>query len=80
MEKQWAVKENFMLLRAILIGSTRSPPLLKSMVVFGRARSLDRQRRFLDAQKRLAECKKLMTQDQRDWPFSAGMTPQYRFT
>ena len=46
-EKQWSVKENFMLLRAIITGSTTSPPLLESMVVFGKARSLDRMRRFL---------------------------------
>jgi glutamyl-tRNA synthetase len=57
-EKQWAVKENFMLLRAIVSGSTMSPPLLESMVVFGKARSLDRVRRFLDAQKRLTGTKK----------------------
>jgi glutamyl-tRNA synthetase len=57
-EKQWAVKENFMLLRAIVSGSTMSPPLLESMVVFGKARSLDRVRRFLDAQKKLANVKK----------------------
>ena len=49
--KQWSVKENFMLLRAILTGSTMSPPLLESMVVFGRSRTLDRVRRFLDTQK-----------------------------
>ena len=49
----WSVKENFMLLRAILTGSTKSPPLLESMVVFGKARTLDRLRRFLDAQKKL---------------------------
>jgi glutamyl-tRNA synthetase len=53
-EKQWSVKENFMLLRAILTGSTMSPPLLESMVVFGKARTLDRLRRFLDTQKKLA--------------------------
>jgi glutamyl-tRNA synthetase len=29
-----------------------SPPLLESMVVFGKARSLDRMRRFLEAQKK----------------------------
>src|SRR5580698_6858142 len=52
-EKSWSVKENFMLLRAIITGSTMSPPLLESMVVFGKARSLDRVRRFLDAQKKL---------------------------
>jgi glutamyl-tRNA synthetase len=57
-EKQWSVKENFMLLRAIITGSTMSPPLLESMVVFGKARSLDRVRRFLDAQKKLATVKK----------------------
>jgi glutamyl-tRNA synthetase len=57
-EKQWSVKENFMLLRAILTGSTMSPPLLESMVVFGKARTLDRLRRFLDTQKKLATAKK----------------------
>jgi glutamyl-tRNA synthetase len=57
-EKQWSVKENFMLLRAILTGSTMSPPLLESMVVFGKARTLDRLRRFLDTQKKLASAKK----------------------
>jgi len=51
-EKGWSVKENFMLLRAIITGSTMSPPLLESMVVFGKARSLDRMRRFLEAQKK----------------------------
>jgi glutamyl-tRNA synthetase len=51
-EKQWSVKENFMLLRAIVTGSTMSPPLLESMIVFGKARSLDRVRRFLDTQKK----------------------------
>jgi glutamyl-tRNA synthetase len=57
-EKQWSVKENFMLLRAILTGSTMSPPLLESMVVFGKSRTLDRVRRFLDTQKKLANTKK----------------------
>lgn len=57
-EKQWSVKENFMLLRAILTGSTQSPPLLESMIVFGKARTLDRVRRFLEAQKKLASQKK----------------------
>jgi glutamyl-tRNA synthetase len=57
-EKQWSVKENFMLLRAIITGSTMSPPLLESMVVFGKSRSLDRVRRFLDNQKKLANAKK----------------------
>ena len=54
----WSVKENFMLLRAILTGSTMSPPLLESMAVFGKARTLDRLRRFLDTQKKLAAQKK----------------------
>jgi len=57
-EKQWSVKENFMLLRAIVTGSTASPPLLESMIVFGKARSLDRMRRFLEAQKKLLTQKK----------------------
>src|SRR5277367_4409710 len=57
-EKQWSVKENFMLLRAIITGSTMSPPLLESMIVFGKARSLDRMRRFLEVQKKLAAQKK----------------------
>jgi glutamyl-tRNA synthetase len=57
-EKSWSVKENFMLLRAIITGSTMSPPLLESMIVFGKARSLDRVRRFLEAQKKLANTKK----------------------
>jgi len=57
-EKSWSVKENFMLLRAIITGSTMSPPLLESLIVFGKARTLDRLRRFLDAQKKLANIKK----------------------
>jgi glutamyl-tRNA synthetase len=57
-EKSWSVKENFMLLRAIITGSTMSPPLLESLVVFGKARSLDRIRRFLDTQKKQAATKK----------------------
>ena len=56
--KEWSVKENFMLLRAILTGRTTSPPLLESLVVFGKARSLDRMRRFVDAQKKLATQKR----------------------
>jgi glutamyl-tRNA synthetase len=56
--KEWSVKENFMLLRAILTGRTTSPPLLESLVVFGKARSLDRVRRFVDAQKKVAAGKK----------------------
>ncbi len=51
-EKQWSVKENFMLLRAILTGSTMSPPLVESMILFGKARSIDRLRRFLEAEKK----------------------------
>ena len=50
----WSVKENFMLLRAIITGSTMSPPLLESLIVFGKARTLDRHRRFLEAQRKLA--------------------------
>ena len=53
-EKQWSVKENFMLLRAILTGKTASPPLLESLVIFGKARSLDRVRRFIAAQKNVS--------------------------
>ncbi len=52
--KAWTVKENYMLLRAILTGKTASPPLLESLVIFGKARSLDRLRRFLAAQKSAA--------------------------
>ena len=52
-EKQWSVKENFMLLRAIISGSATSPPLTESLLVFGKARTLDRMRRFLEAQKKL---------------------------
>ena len=50
--KGWSVKENFMLLRAIITGSVQSPPLMESLVVFGKARSLDRVRRFLETQKK----------------------------
>jgi glutamyl-tRNA synthetase len=53
-EKEWSVKESFMLLRAILTGKTASPPLLESLIVFGKARSIDRVRRFLETQKKLA--------------------------
>jgi glutamyl-tRNA synthetase len=56
--KSWSVKENFMLLRAILTGGTMSPPLLESMIIFGKARTLDRMRRFLEAQKKPAAQKK----------------------
>jgi glutamyl-tRNA synthetase len=54
----WSVKENFMLLRAIITGSTMSPPLLESLIVFGKPRTLDRVRRFLDTQKKLASGKR----------------------
>jgi glutamyl-tRNA synthetase len=54
----WSVKENFMLLRAIITGSTMSPPLLESLIVFGKPRTLDRMRRFLDTQKKLAAGKR----------------------
>ena len=54
----WSVKENFMLLRAIITGSTMSPPLLESLLVFGKARTLDRHRRFLETQKKLATGKR----------------------
>ena len=57
-EKHWPVKDNFMLLRTILTGKTASPPLLESLIVFGKARSLDRMRRFIDIQKRLAATRK----------------------
>jgi glutamyl-tRNA synthetase len=57
-QQSWSVKENFMLLRAILTGSQMSPPLLESMLIFGKARTLDRLRRFIDAQKQLAGQKK----------------------
>ena len=53
-EKDWSVKDNFMLLRAIITGKTASPPLLESMIVFGKARTLDRVRRFVDTQKKIA--------------------------
>jgi glutamyl-tRNA synthetase len=54
----WSVKENFMLLRAIITGSTMSPPLLESLIVFGKPRTLDRMRRFLDTHKKLATGKR----------------------
>ena len=56
--KEWSVKENFMLLRAIVSGSATSPPLVESLVVFGKARTLDRMRRFLEAQKKLTNQRK----------------------
>ncbi len=49
--KGWSAKEAFMLLRALITGKTASPPLLESCLVLGRARALDRLRRFLDEQK-----------------------------
>jgi glutamyl-tRNA synthetase len=52
-EKEWSVKENFMLLRAIVTGSTMSPPLVESLITFGKARTLDRMRRFVDKEKKL---------------------------
>jgi glutamyl-tRNA synthetase len=57
-EKEWPVKDNFMLLRAIITGSTMSPPLMESLVIFGKARTLDRLRRFVETQKKLAVQKK----------------------
>ncbi|HXE08243.1 MAG TPA: glutamate--tRNA ligase [Acidobacteriaceae bacterium] len=57
-EKQWSVKDNFMLLRAIITGSTASPPLIESLIVFGKARTLDRMRRFIETQKKLAAQKR----------------------
>jgi glutamyl-tRNA synthetase len=51
-EKGWSVKENFMLLRAILTGSVQSPPLMDSLIVFGKARSIDRVRRFIESQRK----------------------------
>jgi glutamyl-tRNA synthetase len=54
----WAPKDVFMLLRVILTGSTTSPPLTESLVVFGKSRSLDRLRRFLDTQRKQANQRK----------------------
>lgn len=51
-EKGWSVKENFMLLRTIITGSMHSPPLMDSLLVFGKARSIDRVRRFIEAQRK----------------------------
>jgi glutamyl-tRNA synthetase len=48
---EWSVAESFMLLRAVLTGSKQSPPILDCLVVFGKARTLDRIRRFIEAQK-----------------------------
>jgi len=56
--EQWSVKENFMLLRAIISGSTQSPPLVESLLVFGKSRCMDRMRRFLEHQKRQANQRK----------------------
>ena len=57
-DKEWSVKESFTLLRTIVTGKTASPPLLESMIVFGKARTLDRLRRFLDTQKKLANARR----------------------
>ena len=57
-DKEWSVKESFTLLRTLVTGKTASPPLLESMIVFGKARTLDRLRRFLDTQKKLANQKR----------------------
>ena len=57
-EAQWSTKENFMLLRAIVTGSTMSPPLVESLIIFGKARTLDRLRRFIDAENKKASQKK----------------------
>jgi len=57
-EEQWSVKENFMLLRAIVTGSTMSPPLVESLIIFGKARTLDRMRRFIDTETKKASPKK----------------------
>jgi glutamyl-tRNA synthetase len=43
--------EEALKLRAILTGSTTSPPLTESLVIFGKARTLDRMRRFIAFQK-----------------------------
>lgn len=53
--KGWSVKENFMLLRAIITGSLTSPPLIDSMLVFGKPRTVDRVRRFINTQGDLAK-------------------------
>ena len=58
LDQPWAPKEVFMLLRAILTGSVTSPPLTESLVVFGKSRSLDRMRRFLETQKKQANQRK----------------------
>ena len=57
-QQSWSVKENFMLLRVILTASQMSPPLLESMMIFGKARTLDRLRRFIDTQKKMLPAKK----------------------
>ena len=53
--REWSVKESFMLLRAILTGSAQSPPLMDSLIIFGKPRSIDRVRRFLITQTDLAK-------------------------
>jgi len=57
-DKEWSVKESFTLLRTLVTGKTASPPLLESMIVFGKARTLDRLRRFLETQKKLGNQKR----------------------
>jgi glutamyl-tRNA synthetase len=57
-DAQWSTKENFMLLRAIITGSTMSPPLVESLIIFGKARTLDRLRRFIDVENKKASQKK----------------------
>jgi glutamyl-tRNA synthetase len=57
-DAQWSTKENFMLLRAIVTGSTMSPPLIESLIIFGKARTLDRLRRFIDVENKKASQKK----------------------
>ena len=51
---EWSVKENVHAGAGDSYGEhDESPPLLESLVVFGKARSLDRVRRFVDAQKKM---------------------------
>ena len=51
---EWTIAESFMLLRAIVTGSRTSPPILECLEFFGKARTLDRMRRFIETQKKLA--------------------------
>lgn len=50
--KGWSAKEVFMLLRALVTGKSASPPLLESLLVLGRTRTVNRLRGFLEAQAR----------------------------